>query len=130
MNDYEPPQWGSHELFGKLHGERVGECIEFGGAYNKQGYGVIYHEGKLYPAHRVSFERKYGPVPAGHVVKRTCKNKRCYRSDHLYTEPRVKWVRTVELEPVKRWVDTEEIRVVKQRVDTAETKPVERWRKL
>jgi hypothetical protein len=38
-------------------------------------------------AHRVMYERKYGPIPPGHDGHHTCENRRCVNPDHIEPKP-------------------------------------------
>lgn len=46
------------------------------------GYGRMYHEGRLQQAHRVFYERKYGPIPDGLQLDHKCRNHPCVNPDH------------------------------------------------
>lgn len=54
-------------------------CIVWTGACSPHGHGT---DGKR-KAHRVAYERFFGPVPRGHQVHHTCNNAGCCRPDHL-----------------------------------------------
>lgn len=51
-------------------------------------YGTFRLNGRLRPAHRVSFLMFRGAIPAGHVVSHTCGNALCVNPAHLYTRSR------------------------------------------
>ena len=61
-------------------------CFEFnilrGGT---TGYGVITHDGRRLPAHRVSYEVNVGPIPEGQMVLHSCDNPPCINPEHLWT---------------------------------------------
>lgn len=39
-------------------------------------------------AHRVAWELAHGPIPAGHVIARTCDTKLCVNPAHMVCKPR------------------------------------------
>ena len=51
---------------------------------NRLGYGRIRHNGEARQAHRVSFELRNGPVPAGMFVCHRCDTPSCINPDHLF----------------------------------------------
>lgn len=52
-------------------------------AATQNGYGVIKRNGRFVGAHRVSYERYKGPVPAGMVLDHLCRVPCCVNPDHL-----------------------------------------------
>jgi hypothetical protein len=47
------------------------------------GYGQVWHEGRLQRAHRVFYQLYVGPIPDGKQIDHTCANKRCVNPEHL-----------------------------------------------
>lgn len=58
-------------------------CWEWAGALNSQGYGVVRWEGRQKYIHRVIFDLVKGPIPQGHHIDHTCRNRRCMNPEHL-----------------------------------------------
>lgn len=60
-------------------------CIEWGGAQNGVGYGVIRlsKPRRMALTHRVAFEMKNGPIPAGLQLDHLCRNPLCMNVEHL-----------------------------------------------
>lgn len=60
-------------------------CWEWQLGTNGVGYGTMTSDGKHQLAHRVYYERKHGPIPAGKTLDHLCRNRGCVNPDH--TEP-------------------------------------------
>lgn len=59
----------------------MGECIEFLGKRDKDGYGTLQFEGKKVRAHRLAFFKLHRWWPP--VVRHTCDNPPCWNQTHL-----------------------------------------------
>lgn len=57
----------------------MSECINWTGWLDPQGYGRI----KTRMAHRVIYERQYGPLPAELVIDHLCRNPSCVNTAHM-----------------------------------------------
>jgi len=75
---------------------RVGDCLVWTGVVNRYGYGVLWHEGKKWAAHRLAYTAEHGPIPDGlqldhlcHTASSdcpggtTCKHRACVNPAHL-----------------------------------------------
>jgi hypothetical protein len=49
----------------------------------KRGYGVLWRQGQVLLAHRLAWEVKHGPIPAGVVLRHRCNVRSCVNLDHL-----------------------------------------------
>lgn len=50
---------------------------------NPKGYGTVWHEGRCWLAHRLSYTLTIGPIPEGKQLDHLCKRPWCVRPDHL-----------------------------------------------
>jgi hypothetical protein len=71
--------------------EKTDTCWLWRGALHHKGggYGLAAVEGKLWRAHRFTYELAYGAIPDGLHVAHHCDTPACVRPDHLFlTTPR------------------------------------------
>jgi hypothetical protein len=64
--------------------DRSGECWEWRGQRQRQGYGQVGWAGKRYSAHRFAWLLVNGPIPDGLLVCHRCDTPSCVRPDHLF----------------------------------------------
>lgn len=60
-----------------------GECLVWVRADNSQGYGIAFHGGKNWMAHRLSFHLATGTEIGRQVIHHTCANSMCINPEHL-----------------------------------------------
>jgi hypothetical protein len=59
------------------------ECILWKGCRDRDGYGAKWINGKRVMVHRWAYEQTFGPIPSGMQIDHLCRNRACYRPDHL-----------------------------------------------
>ena len=59
------------------------ECWEWDGSRTNLGYGRIDIDGRTFLAHRLVYERRVGPIPAGLQLDHLCRNPGCVNPAHL-----------------------------------------------
>lgn len=59
------------------------KCIEFKGAKDKKGYGVLWYKGKTEKAHRIAYSLFNGPLHWTLTIDHLCRNHSCINPKHL-----------------------------------------------
>lgn len=63
----------------------MSDCILWTGPLGKEGYGSVWNSRRRQTdsAHRLAWERAYGPIPSGLVIDHLCRNRACVNVDHM-----------------------------------------------
>jgi hypothetical protein len=68
--------------------DRTPSCWKWTGAKSDRGYGCIAVGGKTCYAHRIAYERAFGPLDERSNVTHLCESRSCVNPRHLKTVPR------------------------------------------
>jgi len=60
-----------------------GDCVEWAGRLDKDGYGSMYAAGKTRRAHKIFYEACFGDIPEGLELDHLCRNRHCVNPEHL-----------------------------------------------
>jgi len=66
-----------------LHLAVVGDCWEWTGVRQRNGYGRCRRGDRDVLVHRLAYQVAVGPIPEGLQVDHLCRNRACIRPDHL-----------------------------------------------
>jgi hypothetical protein len=59
------------------------DCVLWQGCLDRDGYGAKWIDGRRVLVHRWAYEQERGPIPLGLQIDHLCRNRACYKVDHL-----------------------------------------------
>lgn len=68
----------------RLEPELNSGCLLWPGAQHTAGYGTVFHERRLWKAHRLAWTIANGDIPAGLIVCHKCDTPACANPSHLF----------------------------------------------
>lgn len=85
QNDWNAAEVAREKLMSRAVQDATSGCVEWQGALNDKGYGVVWFAGKAFLAHRLLVFGPYdGDVLQGLCVCHVCDNPRCIKAEHLF----------------------------------------------
>ena len=73
----------ARDFWSKAEVRGPAECWPWQRSTNGRGYGRVRVNGKQTGAHRVAYEFRKGPIPAGLEIDHLCRQRSCVNPDHL-----------------------------------------------
>src|SRR5687768_16109176 len=78
---------GGHAMDERLVSDPETGCVHWTGRKDRDGYGLVYIEGRSWRVHRYMYTKLVGPIPQKYVLDHLCKNRDCCAIDHLEAVP-------------------------------------------
>ncbi len=73
----------AHRFWSKVRKGAPDQCWLWTGLKTRGGYGIFSVGGRSVLAHRYTYERSYGPIPAGLAIMHRCDKPACINARHL-----------------------------------------------